>query len=192
MIVSETPLAGAYLIEPERLQDERGFFARSFCRDEFRRLGLVEEFVQNNISFNRKKATLRGLHFQVHPFSECKVVRCTMGKIFDAIVDLRPRSRTRGDWFGLELSAANRLALYIPAGFAHGFVTLTDDCEVFYLMSEFFHPECARSLLWNDPDVAIDWPLEPVLLSDKDASAAVLEHALSYWRCLSPDESRAC
>ena len=179
MIFSETPLSGAYLIEPERLQDDRGFFARSFCRDEFRRLGLVGEFVQNNISFNRKKATLRGLHFQAEPFPEHKLVRCTMGAVFDVIVDIRPDSATCGRWFGAELNQDNRLGMYVPTGFAHGFITLRDSCELLYDMSEFYHAAAARSLNWNDPDVAIDWPLQPQVVADKDAVAPLLGAVLA-------------
>ncbi|MHB1301827.1 MAG: dTDP-4-dehydrorhamnose 3,5-epimerase [Burkholderiales bacterium] len=164
-----TPLAGSYLIEPEPVSDERGFFARTFCRDEFAAHGLDPSLVQCNISFNRKKGTLRGMHFQKAPHEEAKVVRCTQGKIYDVMVDLRPESGTFRKWFGAELSAENRLALYIPAGFAHGFLTLADDAEVLYQMSEFFHPECASGVRWNDPAFSIDWPEKAAVISERDA-----------------------
>jgi dTDP-4-dehydrorhamnose 3,5-epimerase len=175
---TETRLSGAFVVEPELIKDDRGFFARSFCRQEFARLGLVGEFVQNNVSFNATKGTLRGLHYQSDPFPETKLVRCTMGRIFDAIVDIRPRSSGFGQWFGAELSADNRTALYIPVGFAHGFITLEDDCEMFYQMSEVFHPECARSLCWKDPEVGIAWPEYPSVISDKDAAAPKLQEII--------------
>ena len=165
-----TPLSGACLIEPERLSDERGFFARTWCSREFREMGINPELVQCNISFNRKKGTLRGMHFQARPHEEAKVVRCTQGSIYDVMIDLRPESGTFKQWFGAELSAENRLSLYIPAGFAHGFLTLSDDAEVLYLMSEFFHPECASGVRWNDPAFSIDWPGKVSVISDRDAS----------------------
>ena len=166
----ETGLSGAFLIEPERLSDERGFFARTWCREEFAAHGLDPSLVQCNISFNRKKGTLRGMHFQTRPHEEAKVVRCTQGNIYDVMVDLRPESGTFKQWFGAELSAENRLSLYIPAGFAHGFLTLSDDAEVLYLMSEFFHPECASGVRWNDPAFSIAWPGKVSVISDRDAS----------------------
>lgn len=174
MILTPTPLQGACTVAPERLQDSRGFFARSFCRNEFAQAGFDVEFVQSNISFNAQRATLRGMHFQSEPHPECKLVRCTMGAIYDVIVDIRPASASFGQWFGVELNQHNRLAIYVPAGFAHGFITLCDGCEVLYDMSEFYHPEAAGSLRWNDPGVAIDWPLLPRIISDKDAAAPLL------------------
>jgi len=165
-----TPLSGAYLIEPEQLSDERGFFARTWCSKEFGEMGISPSLVQCNISFNRKKGTLRGMHFQKTPYEEAKVVRCTQGRIYDVMVDLRPESGTFKQWFGAELSAENRLSLYIPGGFAHGFLTLADDAEVLYLMSEFFHPECASGVRWNDPAFSIAWPGEVSVISDRDAS----------------------
>ncbi len=168
MIFTETSLPEAYLIELEHVDDERGFFARAWCSDEFKQHGLVNGFVQCNISFNTIAGTLRGMHFQIAPYPEVKVVRCTMGAIYDVIVDLRPNSPAFKQWYGVTLSADNRLMYYIPDGCAHGFVTLTDKTEVFYQMSEFYHPECARGVRWNDPAFDIRWPLEPRVISMKD------------------------
>lgn len=158
MIFAETKLKGAYIIEPERLEDERGFFARTFCQEEFAAHGLRTRFVQCSISFNKKKGTLRGMHYQVAPHEEAKLVRCTMGAIYDVIIDLRPGSPTFTQWVAVELTAQNRKMLYIPEGLAHGFQTLEDDTEVFYQMSEFYHPECARGVRWDDPVFGIKWP----------------------------------
>lgn len=168
MLFSETKLKGAYIIDLERREDERGFFARSWCADEFRKLGLNTRLVQCNVSFNAKKGTLRGMHYQVEPYPEAKVVRCTMGAIYDVIVDLRLDSPTFRRWVGMELSAENRRALYIPEGFAHGFQTLVDNTEVFYQMSEFFHPECARGIRWDDPVFGIEWPADDRIISGRD------------------------
>ena len=140
MIFTETKLKGAYIIDLQRLEDERGFFARSFCRREFETHGLNPNVVQCNVSFNVKKGTMRGMHYQAKPFEEAKLVRCTMGSIYDVIVDLRPDSLTFKDFLGLQLTAHNKHSLYIPEGFAHGFLTLEDNTEVFYQMSEFFAP----------------------------------------------------
>jgi dTDP-4-dehydrorhamnose 3,5-epimerase len=169
-----TPLAGAYLIEPERLEDERGFFARSFCREEFRKQGLKPAIAQCNVSWNRKRGTLRGLHYQAAPHEEAKVVRCTHGAVWDVIVDLREGSPTRLRWHALELNADNRLALYVPEGFAHGFQTLADDSEVLYQMSESYRPDLARGLRWDDPRLKIKWPLPDPILSERDRSYALL------------------
>ncbi len=169
-----TPLAGAYLIEPERLEDERGFFARSFCQDEFRKHGLKPAVAQCNLSWNRKRGTLRGLHYQAAPHEEAKVVRCTRGAVWDVIVDLREGSPTRLRWHALELNADNRLALYVPEGFAHGFQTLADDSEVLYQMSESYRPDLARGLRWDDPRLKIKWPLPDPILSERDRSYALL------------------
>jgi dTDP-4-dehydrorhamnose 3,5-epimerase len=168
MRLSPTDLAGAFLLDVEPLEDNRGFFARSFCRDEFRAHGLNPEFVQCNISFNYRRGTLRGMHFQVSPHAEAKVVRCTQGAIWDVIIDLRTDSPTRYRWFGVELSARTRRALYVPEGFAHGFQTLVDESEVLYLMSEFYHPECARGVRWDDPRFGIPWPLPDPVVSARD------------------------
>ena len=169
MIFIKTELAGAVIIEPERLEDSRGFFARTWCQQEFTEQGLNPNLVQCNISFNKKRGTLRGMHFQEKPFEEAKLVRCTMGAIYDVIIDLRPMSITFKRWASVELTAENRRALYIPAGLAHGFQTLVDDTEVFYQMSESYQPESARGgVRWNDPAFAIVWPLLLTAISDKD------------------------
>ncbi len=170
MIFTETPLKGAYVIELEPREDERGFFARSWCADEFEKHGLNSRLVQCNISFNKKRGTLRGMHYQAAPFREAKLARCTMGAIYDVIIDLRTASPTFKQWFAVELSAENRLAVYIPEEFAHGFQTLTDNAEVFYQMSEFFHPECAMGLRWDDPAFGVPWPIKTPVISEKDMS----------------------
>jgi dTDP-4-dehydrorhamnose 3,5-epimerase len=164
----ETSLPGAYLVEPELKEDERGFFARIFCADEFKAHGLETQLVQCSISSSKQKGTLRGMHHQAQPYGEVRLVRCTMGSIFDVIIDLRPDSPTLCDWWGYELSAENRKAVYIPKGFAHGFITLEDGCEVFYQMSEYYHPESARGVRWNDPSFNIHLPIMPVIISERD------------------------
>ena len=168
MIFTETKLKGAYIIDLQKLKDERGFFARSFCRREFETHGLNPNVVQCNVSFNVKKGTMRGMHYQAKPFEEAKLVRCTMGSIYDVIVDLRPDSLTFKDFLGLQLTAHNKHSLYIPEGFAHGFLTLEDNTEVFYQMSEFFAPDSARGFRYNDPAFGIDWPEEVQVISDRD------------------------
>ena len=168
MIFVETRLSGAFVIEPERLEDERGFFARSFDEQEFAACGLVTRWVQCNISFNKKKGTLRGMHYQVVPHAEAKLVRCTMGAIYDVIIDLRPGSLTFRQWVAMELTAENRRMLYLPEGFAHGFQTLMDNTEVFYQMSEFYHPECARGVRWDDPAFGVNWSLPVNVIVEKD------------------------
>lgn len=164
-----TALHGAVVLDLERVEDERGFFARSFCRREFEVHGLNPNLAQCNISYNRRSGTLRGMHYQAAPQTECKLVRCTRGAIYDVIVDIRPGSSTFRRWVGYELSAENRRMLYIPEGFAHGFVTLQDDTEVFYQMSEFYFPELQRGARWDDPAFGIAWPVHPEVISDKDA-----------------------
>ena len=166
----ETPLADLYVIEVEPIEDARGFFARSFCTREFRSHGLQHAIAQCNISFNEKPATLRGLHFQAAPYEEAKLVRCTRGAIYDVAVDIRPDSRTYLKWFAVELSPDNRHMIYIPQGFAHGFQTLVEKSEILYFMSEFYHAESARGLRWDDPALAITWPLGNPVISDKDRS----------------------
>ena len=168
MIFTQTPLHGAFVVDLERYEDERGFFARSWCQEEFAQHGLETNLAQCNISFNACKGTLRGMHYQTKPYLEAKLVRCTMGRIFDVMIDLRPTSPTYTRWFSIELTAENHRALFIPVGFAHGFQTLADDCEVFYQMSEFFHPECARGVRWNDPAFGIDWPDGTKIISPRD------------------------
>jgi dTDP-4-dehydrorhamnose 3,5-epimerase len=158
MRLRQTPLAGAWVIELEQLGDERGWFARSFDVDEFRERGLDPTIVQCNVSFNPRRGTLRGMHYQADPHGESKLVRCVRGAIFDVAVDLRADSATRCRWHGVELSAENRLGYYIPAGLAHGFQTLTDDCEVLYQMGHRYVPEAGRGVRWDDPAFAIQWP----------------------------------
>ena len=166
----ETPLKGAYIVEIEPRADDRGFFARSFCRQEFEAQGLNPAVAQCNISFNPKAGTLRGMHYQAEPFREVKLVRCTIGAIYDAVIDLRSGSATYRRWFGVELTADNRRALYVPEGFAHGYLTLTDNTEVFYQVSEFYSPGHERGIRWNDPAFGIKWPKDPIVISPKDAS----------------------
>ncbi len=162
------PLQGAFVIEPEPITDERGFFARTFCREEFSAHGLNPALAQCSVSFNKRKGTLRGMHYQKKPHEEVKLVRCTSGAIYDVIIDLRPDSPTFKRWEGIELSSDNRKAVYIPEGFAHGFLTLIDDCEVFYQMSEVFHSECAAGVRWDDPVFDIEWPDEVGVMSERD------------------------
>ncbi|MEK4190992.1 dTDP-4-dehydrorhamnose 3,5-epimerase [Paenibacillus sp. FSL L8-0494] len=170
MHFTETTLAGSYLIELQLLTDSRGHFARSWCHEEFASRGLDNSFVQCNISYNKKKGTLRGLHYQAFPYEETKLVRCTKGSIYDVIVDIRPNSPTYKQWFGIELSETNYKMLYIPKGFAHGFQTLSDDTEVFYQMGQVYKDEYARGIKWNDPDFNIVWPKEENdrIISEKD------------------------
>jgi dTDP-4-dehydrorhamnose 3,5-epimerase len=163
-----TKLPGIWIVDLERHEDERGFFARSWCRQEFEKHGLNPRLVQCNISFNRRRGTLRGMHYQVAPHAEAKLVRCTRGAIYDVAVDLRPDSPTHRQWVGVELTAENGRALYIGEGFAHGFQTLADDSEVFYQMSESFHPESARGVRWNDPGFGIIWPEAQLHFSPRD------------------------
>lgn len=170
MKFTETKLSGAYVIDIEPIEDERGFFARSWCQNEFSKYGLCSDLVQCNISFNKRAGTLRGMHYQVPPFDEEKIVRCSQGAIFDVIVDLRENSPTWKKWLGIELNSENRRMLYIPKGFAHGFLTLEDNSEVFYQMSQFYHPECARGMRWDDPTVGIQWPLtHQIIISQRDS-----------------------
>jgi dTDP-4-dehydrorhamnose 3,5-epimerase len=168
MIFTETSLKGAYLIDLERKGDARGFFARVFCQREFSQHGLSAEFMQVNNSLSPVKGTLRGMHYQLPPRAETKIVRCIRGAFWDVILDLREGSQTFGQWFGAELSAENRRMMYVPKGFAHGFITLTDDAEAFYLVDEFYSPEHERGIRWDDPTFAIQWPSPWVVLSDKD------------------------
>ncbi|MBU1052821.1 MAG: dTDP-4-dehydrorhamnose 3,5-epimerase [Proteobacteria bacterium] len=170
MKFTEIKLKGAFIITPDLIKDERGFFARAFCRHEFIDHGLNPDLFQCNISFNRKKGTLRGMHYQVAPHSEAKLVRCTSGFIYDVIIDLRPESPTFKQWFGAELSASNHQMLYVPVGFAHGYQTLEDNTEVFYQVSAFYHPEAENGLRWNDPAFGIKWPIPVSTISKKDAS----------------------
>lgn len=170
MIFRETELKGAYAIDLQRLEDERGFFARSWCRREFEAQGLHPNLVQCNISFNAAKGTLRGMHYQVAPFEEAKLIRCTRGAIYDVIVDIRPDSESFGKHLSLVLTSDNRRMLYAPEGFAHGFLTLEDHTEVFYQMSEYYAPEHARGFRWNDPAFGIRWPGDVNAISERDRS----------------------
>ena len=170
MIFTETGLQGAYIVDLERREDERGFFARSWCQREFSERGLDPCVVQCNVSFNQIKGTLRGMHFQVPPHAEAKLVRCTRGSIFDVVIDLRAGSPTLFDWISVELSAENYKALYVPKGFAHGFLTLTKNSEIFYQMSEFYSPDSGSGVRWNDPLFKITWPAKIYSISQKDQS----------------------
>lgn len=172
MLLKETKLKGAYSIELQLMDDERGFFARTFCQKEFMAHGLNPKLVQCSISYNKRKGTLRGMHYQVAPMAEAKLVRCTRGAIYDVIIDLRHESPTYCEWIAAELNADNHRMIYIPAGFAHGFQTLMDDTEVFYQMSEFYAPECARGLRWDDPVFGIVWPDDKRIISEKDMNYA--------------------
>jgi dTDP-4-dehydrorhamnose 3,5-epimerase len=166
----ETAIEGVWVVEPERHEDERGFFARTWDVDEFARRGLDSGLVQCSISYNRRRGTLRGMHYQAAPHEEAKLVRCTSGSIFDVAVDLRSGSATFGRWVGTELSAENRLAMYVPEGCAHGFLTLTDDSEVAYQISAFHAPDAARGVRWDDPALGIDWPAEVLVINERDRS----------------------
>lgn len=176
VIFSETPLAGAFVLEIEPSADSRGFFARTVCHAEFAKHGLSAAFVQQSVSWNPHAGTIRGLHYQGAPYEEDKLVRVTRGAIFDVIVDIRPDSRCRGSWFGVELSAENRKQIYVPKGFAHGFQTTKPETEVLYEVSEFFHPELARGVRWNDADLAIKWPDNaPITISSKDRNLPLFQ-----------------
>jgi dTDP-4-dehydrorhamnose 3,5-epimerase len=168
MTFQETKLPGVFEIQLQPLSDERGFFARSWCQKEFETHNLSPKVVQCDVSFNIRKGTLRGIHYQAEPHQEAKVVRCTMGGIYDVVVDLRPQSPTFKEWIGVVLTAANRHMLYVPEGCGHGFLTLEDETEVFYQMSEFFHPELARGVRWNDPAFQIVWPAAVKVISERD------------------------
>jgi dTDP-4-dehydrorhamnose 3,5-epimerase len=168
MIFRETPLAGAFVLTPERFDDDRGFFARTYDRDRFEERGLDAEVVQCSVSYNHRRGTLRGLHFQAAPYEETKLVRCTRGRIWDVIVDVRSGSATRGQHFAVTLSAEEGNALYVPKGMAHGFITLEDATEVFYQISARYSPEHARGYRWDDPTLAIPWPEPVIILSEKD------------------------
>jgi dTDP-4-dehydrorhamnose 3,5-epimerase len=172
MEFTETPLPGAWVIELDLLGDERGWFARTFDAQEFESRGMNPTVVQCNASFNARRDTVRGMHYQAEPHGESKLIRCVRGKVFDVAVDLRPASPTYRRWHAVELSSDNRLAFYIPAGMAHGFQTLTDDCEVTYLMGNRYVPEAARGVRWNDPAFGIEWPTPAAerIISARDAA----------------------
>lgn len=172
MKFTETKLPGAYVIELEPFTDHRGFFARSWCHNEFEAQGLTTRVAQANISFNHKKGTLRGMHYQLPPHGEVKIIRCTRGALYDVIIDLRADSPTYKQWFGIELTADNHKMFYVPENFAHGFITLEDNTEATYQVSEFYTPGAERGLRWNDPVFDITWPTAVTVISDKDANWA--------------------
>jgi dTDP-4-dehydrorhamnose 3,5-epimerase len=163
-------IAGSYLIEPERVVDERGFFARTWCRQEFAERGLDTSLVQCGVAYNRRRGTLRGLHYQVAPYEETKLVRCTRGAIYDVLLDLRSDSATFERWHAVELTAENRRELHVPRGVAHGYLTLSDDCEILYQISTAYQPSAARGVRWDDPAFGIEWPIAPEVISVRDAS----------------------
>lgn len=174
----KTPLPGAYLIELDKKSDDRGFFARFFCTKEFEKHGLEKAFVQVNNSLSNRKGTLRGIHYQLAPKSEVKVVRCIKGALYDVILDLRPESPTFKKWFGAELTSDNRTMMYVPKGFGHAFLTLSDDTEALYLVSEFYSPEHERGLRYDDPAFQILWPMAPTEISEKDRKALLFNPAI--------------
>ena len=170
MILTETKLKGAYLVELEKKADERGFFARAWCQKEFQAQNLVSQFVQCNLSWNERKGTLRGMHRQVAPYEESKLIRCTRGAIYDVMLDLRRDSPTFGKWEGFELAEENHKSLFVPGGFAVGYQTLRDDSEVAYLVSEFYVPGAEEGVRYNDPAFGVHWPVEVSVISEKDRS----------------------
>jgi len=169
MIFSETNLSGLYIIEIEKIEDERGFFARTWDKNEFSKMGLDSEFIQSSISINYKKGTLRGMHYQIQPYEESKMITCTKGKIFDVIIDLRKNSKTFKKWVSIELSSLNHRILYIPKGFAHGFQTLVDNSQVHYDITQIFSSKHSRGIRWDDPTFKIKWPLDVTIMSKKDS-----------------------
>lgn len=170
MIFTPIKLKGAYLIDLEKRQDDRGFFARTWCAEEFAKVGLNTNLVQQNMSYTKTKGTLRGMHFQKPPYAETKVVRCTRGSLYDVIIDLRPESPTYTQWFGITLSQDNYQMVYVPEGFAHGFVTLENDTEASYLVTAAYNPEADSGVRYNDPVINIKWPIPVIHVSEKDAN----------------------
>ncbi|MBP1934425.1 dTDP-4-dehydrorhamnose 3,5-epimerase [Ammoniphilus resinae] len=178
MNIMETSLPGVLVIEPKVFGDHRGWFMETYSEEKFREAGLDLKFVQDNQSFSATKGTLRGLHYQLAPKAQTKLVRCTRGRIFDVAVDIRKGSPTFGKWFGIELSEGNKKQLLVPKGFAHGFMTLTDDVEVQYKVDELYAPECDRGIIWNDPTIGVEWPVElaePVLSAKDQAAPSILD-----------------
>jgi len=175
MIFNETKLKGAFIIEPKKLKDKRGFFARAWDSEQIKEYGLNPKIIQSNISFNKKKGTLHGMHYQTVPYQEVKLIRCTQGRIFDVIIDLRNKSKTKHDWFGIELTAKNSKMLYMPKGFAHGYQALEDNTEVFYQISQAYKPKYERGIRWDDPLINIKWPMNKKIISDKDKSWKFLQ-----------------
>ena len=170
MIFKETKLNGAFVIELEKHQDDRGFFARTFCQNELRDHGLIADVAQANMSLSKTRGTLRGMHYQKSPFEETKLVRCTRGALYDVIIDLRSDSPTFKQWIGVELTADNYTMLFVPKNFAHGFITLSDDTEATYLVSQYYAPGSELGIRWNDPQFGIEWPIDAQVISEKDQS----------------------
>lgn len=177
MIIRKTKLEGACLIDIEKREDERGFFARYYCKEEFMANNLESDWAQINNSLSVNKGTLRGLHFQQSPHSETKLIRCLRGSIWDVIVDVRLNSKTYGNWFAAELNAENRTMMYVPKGFAHGFISLANDTEILYMVSDAYNPNFERTLRWDDKFHDINWPIQPIVVSDKDISAPLWDHS---------------
>jgi|SRR5882724_6891647 len=175
MTFTPIPLAGSFIIDLDPKADERGWFARYYCKDEFEKIGHTKEWVQMNHSVTYKKGSVRGMHFQVHPYREIKMLRCIAGSVFDVIIDLRKGSDTFLKWFGAELSGGNKKMLYIPEGFAHGFQCLADNCELLYHHSEFYVPTAEAGIRYNDPLINIEWPLPATILSNRDAQHPYLD-----------------
>lgn len=175
MNFKKTKLKGNYLIDLKKNKDERGFFSRYFCKKEFSSLNLNTKWVQINNSFTKKARTLRGLHFQTSKFSEVKLIRCIKGTIWDVVVDLRKESKTFGKWFGTILSEENRTMMYVPKNFAHGFISLSPNTELIYLVSNYYVPESEKTLVWNDKDIAIKWPINPKIISKKDRNGLLFK-----------------
>lgn len=168
MIFTETELKGAFILDVKKMEDERGFFGRSYCQKEFEDHGINPHVVQANVSYNKVKGTLRGMHYQMHPYEETKLVRCVRGAIYDVIIDLRKDSPTYTKWIGVELREGSYKMLFVPEGFAHGFITLEDNTEVIYQVSQFYTPGSEKGIRWNDKAFNIKWPIEPVVISEKD------------------------
>jgi dTDP-4-dehydrorhamnose 3,5-epimerase len=168
MVFTETKLKGAFIINLTRLEDERGFFARTFCQNEFKEHGLNIQIAQANISYNKRRGTFRGMHMQLPPYEESKLIKCARGTIYDVIVDMRVSSDTYKQWIGVELTAENHQMLYVPEGFAHGFITLKNDTEVTYQMNQFYAPASEKGFRWNDPAFGIIWPIQPIVMAEKD------------------------
>ena len=179
MTFSKTSLPGVFLIELELREDERGFLARTYCENEFAEHGLNTRWPQSNLTLTKKRGMLRGMHFQADPKPEIKLIRCATAEIYDVLVDVRRDSPTFGHWEGFELTASNRRTLYVPGGIAHGFQCLSDNCEVFYQMSEVYYPELARGVRWADPQVGIKWPLPNPALSERDKNLPLLSSLLT-------------
>lgn len=175
MKATETELKGVFVLEPQVFGDARGWFMESWSQRKMHDAGIDVQFVQDNQSFSAQKGTLRGLHYQLNSMCQAKLLRCTRGKIFDVAVDIRKGSPQYGKWVGVELSAENKKQLFIPRGFAHGFITLTDDVEVQYKADNYYAPECDGNIRWDDPDIGVEWPLKPVILSEKDSKAPLLK-----------------